>query len=237
MSPESPPLSRLLRSGKASPKLGAMQSATVGARGASAARLAGVFAPCVVAVSGLGLLASCNDELVEDVPTSVCASGKRWAGEFTPNEEMYPGQDCVSCHLSLDGPPLMAAGTVYGLPDRDGARTSVPYCFGVEGVLVTITGAEGTVLQTRTNRAGNFYFEGDPDALPVPFSVQLDYALPSGRTVQTMTTQPSYGGCGRCHDPTAAAAAATPGVMPGKVAAPDDVIDADFPIFTGPLYE
>jgi hypothetical protein len=200
--------------------------------------LAGVCARYVVAVSSLLLGQSCNEELVEEVGTDVCASGKRWVGEFTPSEEMYPGQDCVSCHLSLDGPPLMAAGTVYGLPDRDGTRTSVPYCFGVEGVLVTITGAEGTVLQTRTNRAGNFYFEGPPDALPVPFSVQLDYTLPNGRaTTQTMTTQPSYGGCGRCHDPAAAGTRATPGLMPGRIAGPDDVIDADFPIFTGPRDE
>jgi hypothetical protein len=189
-------------------------------------------------VSSLLPCAGCNDELVEDVPTSVCASGKRWVGEFTPNEEMYPGQDCVGCHLSLDGPPLMAAGTVYGLPDRDGARTSAPLCFGVEGAQVTITGAEGTVLQTRTNRAGNFYFEGQPDALPVPFSVQVDYTLPNGRaTAQTMTTRVSYGGCGRCHDPSVAATTATPDLMPGAIAGPDDVIDPDFPIFTGPLYE
>jgi hypothetical protein len=179
----------------------------------------------------------CNDELVEQVPTTVCASGKRWAGEFTPSEEMYPGEDCVGCHLSSDGPPLMAAGTVYGLPDRDGTRTSEPLCFGVEGVRVTITGADDTVLQTLTNRAGNFYFEGTPDALPVPFSVQLDYTLPNGRaTRQTMTTQPSYGGCGRCHNPHTAADAATPGLEPGGIAGPDDVINAEFPIFTGPLH-
>jgi len=68
--------------------------------------------------------------------------------------------------------------------------------------------------------------------------VQLDYTLPNGHaTIQTMTTQPSYGGCGRCHEPSSAAAAATPGVEPGKIAGPDDVIDADFPIFTGPLYD
>jgi hypothetical protein len=234
-----PPLPSVpLRLGRASPKLGAMQGAAVGSRGVVLARLAGVFVRRVVAVSGLLLATSCDDDLAETVPTSVCASGKRWAGKFTPDEEMFPGQDCVECHLSFDGPPLMAAGTVYGLPDRDGTRTSRPLCYGVEGVLVTITGAEGTVLQTRTNRAGNFYFEGQPDELPVPFSVQLDFTLPNGRpTTQTMTTQPSYGGCGRCHDPNVSAATATPDLMPGGIAGPDDVIDADFPIFTGPLHQ
>jgi hypothetical protein len=219
-----------------------MQRATVESTGPVSwgpvsARLA-IFSRCVALVSSLALGLGCNDELVEEVPTTVCASGKRWVGEFTPNEEMYPGEDCVSCHRSSDGLPLMAAGTVYGLPDRDGTRTSEPLCFGVEGVRVTITGAEGTVLQTLTNRAGNFYFEGTPDALPVPFSVQLDYTLPNGRaTRQTMTTQPSYGGCARCHNPHAAEGAATPGLMPGGIAGPDDVIDADFPIFTGPVHE
>jgi hypothetical protein len=94
------------------------------------------------------------------------------------------------------------------------------------------------VLQTRTNRAGNFYFEGPPEALPIPFSVQLDYTREDGLvTRQTMTTQPSYGGCGRCHDPAAAESAATPGLMPGGVVGPDDVLDPDFPIFTGPVDE
>src|SRR5687767_9212594 len=110
-----------------------MQRATVGSTGPASqspvpARLAGVFARCVALVSSLALGAGCNDELVEEVPTTVCASGKRWVGEFTPNEEMYPGEDCVGCHLSSDGLPLMAAGTVYGLPDREGPRTSEPLC-------------------------------------------------------------------------------------------------------------
>lgn len=216
------------------PPLGPLGSAARGGTGGSSRRRSRRGAALAVALLG----ASCNDELVEDVPTSVCASGKRWVGDFTASEEMYPGQDCVGCHLSLDGPPLMAAGTVYGLPDRGGARTTVPLCFGVEGVLVTITGAEGTVLQTRTNRAGNFYFEGRPEDLPVPFRVRLDYTLPSGRvTTQTMTTQPSYGGCGRCHDPEVAAAAATPGLEPGGVAARGEVINPEVPIFTGPVHE
>lgn len=215
-----------------------MHGATQGSRAVLSARVARVLDTCAVAAANLVLGVACQGEFVEDVPTTVCASGKRWVGELTADEEMYPGQDCVGCHLSLDGPPLMAAGTVYGLPDRGGARTSVPLCFGVEGVLVTITGADGTVLKTRTNRAGNFYLEGPPEALPVPFSVQLDYTLPDGRaTVQTMTTQPSFGGCGRCHDPKVAPTVATPGLMPGDIAGPREVIDSGFPIFTGPLYE
>lgn len=180
-------------------------------------------------------LVACNDDLVESVPTTVCASGKRWAGELTPSEEMFPGEDCVSCHRALDGPPLMAAGTVYGLPDPDGERTAHGNCFGVEGALVTITTADGEQLQARTNRAGNFFFEGREASLVTPFSVTVEYVLPSGhRTVQSMTTQPSYGGCARCHLP---GVTATPGVLAGGFPGPEDVIADVYPIFTGPVHE
>lgn len=177
--------------------------------------------------------AGCNDELMEEVPTDVCASGKRWAGDFTGNEEMYPGSDCVTCHRTVDGPPLMVAGTVYGTPDPEGARTTAPGCYGVEGARVTITTADGATLEATTNRAGNFYFEGDWQALPTPYSVEVEYTLPNGRlTRQAMATLPSYGGCGRCHDP---AATPTPGVLPGTMPGPEEVVDGAFPIYTGPV--
>lgn len=188
------------------------------------------FAAC-----GAALLLACGDDLVETVPESVCASGKRWAGEFTPSEEMYPGQDCVTCHRILDGPPLMAAGTVYGLPDPDGARTTAPLCFGVEGASVTITMANGDVLHTTTNRAGNFYFEGQPEALVTPYRVDVESRMPDGRlTRQSMKTQPSFGGCANCHGNPAEP---TPGVTSGGTPAPTDIIADVYPIYTGPLHQ
>jgi len=187
------------------------------------------------AVGLVAAVANCKGDPVEDVPTEVCASGKRWVGELTASEEMYPGRDCVGCHRVLDGPPLLAAGTVYGLPDPDGGRTTRNYCFGVEGARVTITTADGEHLQALTNRAGNFYFEGRPDSLVTPFSVEVEYTLPDGhRTVQSMKTQPSYGGCAYCHNPEAHP---TPGVDAGGTPAPLEVIGGVFPIYTGPLYE
>jgi hypothetical protein len=180
----------------------------------------------------LGL--ACEDDRVESVPNSVCASGKRWVGDFTADEEMYPGADCVDCHRLLDGPPLMAAGTVYGLPDPGSTRTAAPGCFGVEGARVSITLADGALLRTTTNRAGNFYFEGRPDSLVSPYRVDVEYTLPDGRlTRQSMKTQPSYGGCARCHGP----AVPTPGVEPGGTPAPTDVIADVYPIYTGPVHE
>lgn len=189
----------------------------------------------VAAVAAGTIVAACNDDLVEDVSTDVCASGKRWVGGLTPDEEMYPGKDCMSCHQTLDGPSFIAAGTVYGVQDPEGARTVNPSCFGVEGARVTISGADGTVLSTLSNRAGNFFFEGPKDALGMPFSVELEYTLPDGRaTVQAMATLPSYGGCAHCHDPSSKS---TPGALAGTMPAAADVIDGAYPIWTGPVYE
>jgi hypothetical protein len=186
----------------------------------------------------LGLLAAalaCSEDPVEDVPNDVCASGKRWVGELTASEEMFPGEDCVSCHRALDGPQLMAAGTVYGVADPDGERTVHGYCFGVQGARVTLTMADGERLTTLSNRAGNFYFEGRWDSLVTPFRVEVEYTLPNGhRTVQEMATQPSYGGCARCHNPDAVP---TPGVEPGGTPAPEEVIEGVYPIYTGPVHE
>lgn len=171
--------------------------------------------------------------MVEQVPTTVCASGKRWIGELTPSDEMYPGHDCVSCHKSSGGPELMAAGTVYGAIDPEGTVTTQPDCFGVEGARVTITAGDGQVLQTRTNRAGNFYFEGRESSLVKPLRVVVEYTLPDGRrSRQPMSSNPSYGGCAGCHHPDVET---TPGAEPGRELGPEEVVRTA-PIFTGPVH-
>jgi hypothetical protein len=189
------------------------------------------------------LLLACNQNLVDEVSTDVCASGKRWVGDLTPNEWMFPGHDCVGCHQDYDGPELMAAGTVYGLvdevagqPELDGARTTASDCFGVEGASVTITAGDGQVLNTRTNAAGNFYFEGRQASLKKPFRVMVEYTSPEGvYSREFMSSSPSYGGCGRCHNPQEAKA--TEGAMAGMVLGPDEIPDNVLPIYTGPVDE
>ncbi len=146
---------------------------------------------------------SCND-LTESVSTDVCASGRRWAGANTGDEEMYPGRDCLACHLSYDGPELMAAGTVYGLENNLSQIEND--CFGLEGVEVELEGADGHLFTTTTNRAGNFYFDGSPSLLAKPYVARLRYTNADGRLInpQMIATAPSYGGCARCHDFSAA---------------------------------
>jgi hypothetical protein len=184
---------------------------------------------CALACSLAAL--ACDATLVEDVSTGVCASGKRWVGKLTGDEEMYPGHDCVGCHKDYDGPEFMAAGTVYGVLDQDGSRTINQDCFGLEGAKVTITSGDGQVLETTTNRAGNFFFQGRPDSLVKPFSAVIEYTSPEGRySREPMATTPAYGGCAHCHS---LAATGTAGGIAGDEPGPADIVQGVAPLFTG----
>lgn len=142
---------------------------------------------------------ACGDN-VESVSRDVCVSGLRWTGGSSRDPEMSPGTDCLGCHLENDGPPLVAAGTVYALADNTSQIDND--CFGLEGVEVELEGADGKLLVTTTNRAGNFYFDGEPSELRKPYVARLRYTTPEGRVIspQMVLTQPYYGGCARCHD-------------------------------------
>lgn len=159
---------------------------------------------------GLGgsvLAFACNDDTVEEVDQEVCYSGMRWVGEKRGSPEMFPGRDCVGCHIDNDGPPLALGGTVY--PFVLSANTpallgqSGTDCFGLEGVTVRIDDADGQIFEVVTNRAGNFYVEGNPDDFAKPFGATLIWTNPETGNEQTtpMGRSPSYGGCGRCHNP------------------------------------
>jgi hypothetical protein len=155
-------------------------------------------------LGGFAIVAfACNDELTEEVPKEVCYSQLRWVGEKRGSPEMFPGRDCVGCHLDNDGPPLALGGTLYAFvmrpPDVLAAQTGED-CYGLEGKVVTVTDANGQEFNLTTNRAGNFYVEGNPEDFAKPFSVAInDWNGPDQDT--PMATKPMYGGCARCHDP------------------------------------
>ena len=148
---------------------------------------------------------ACNDVTVEDVPQSVCWSGKRWIGGKRGSEHMYPGRDCVGCHLDNDGPEFIFGGTVYDFvptsEDQLNQYQSGEDCFGSEGVEVEITTGDGVLFAATTNEAGNFFFEGKQSDVVMPFQVRIIWtARADGREITTpMATRPSYGGCGKCH--------------------------------------
>jgi hypothetical protein len=185
-------------------------------------------------LGGVAIIAfACNDELVEDVPKDVCYSEKRWIGDKRGSPEMFPGRDCVGCHIDNDGPPLAIGGTLYPyvLDTTTLAQAqSGEDCFGVEGILITIEDADGQQFLVETNRAGNFFVEGDPDDFAKPFTVSLppgtnEEGVPSPQ----MFTQPSYGGCAKCHSPNATAFP-MPGAPPDVDVPPDQIVSPQPPI-------
>ncbi len=163
-------------------------------------------------VTGVMALLACNDELTELVPKDVCYSEMRWIGGKRGSEEMYPGRDCVGCHLENDGPQLVLGGTLYpyviSRKDVLSAAQSGEDCFGIEGITINIEDASGQRFDVVTNRAGNFFIEGNPADLAKPYQVWLENFQKTGEGVTVpnrvpMPVEPYYGGCGRCHDPSA----------------------------------
>ncbi|HVH47627.1 MAG TPA: hypothetical protein VM925_35070 [Labilithrix sp.] len=149
-----------------------------------------------------------------------CTSARFWTeGDDEGDEEMTPGQTCITCHTQeneeharkhdedeeddeLEAPAFTAAGTVYPtLHEPDD-------CFGLgtSGTQVVLTGADGRKLTLSVNRAGNFMTEA-PLALPYTASV-----VRAGKT-RTMKTPQTSGDCNGCHT-------AQGGDAPGRIVAP-----------------
>jgi hypothetical protein len=165
--------------------------------------------------------AACGDDTVEVVSKDVCYSEQRWVGGTRGSPEMFPGRDCVGCHIDNDGPSLAIGGTVYPyVIDRPLAFDvqSGKDCFGLEGATVRIEDADGQIFELVTNRAGNFFVEGNPNDFEKPFFVELEM----GNIKPRMTTAPRYGGCAHCHDPSAPTATAL-GLVPTI-----EPLDADY---------
>jgi hypothetical protein len=152
---------------------------------------------------GVALALACSDVTTEQVTKDICYSEMRWVGGKRGSEEMYPGRDCVGCHLDNDGPQFVLGGTIYPyfISDRElyAELQTGTDCFGLEGVSVRIVDGSGQVFELTTNRAGNFFVEGYPGDFEMPFRVKVQM----GDIEREMGTWPRYGGCARCHDPAA----------------------------------
>src|SRR5688572_27498314 len=108
-------------------------------------RAAGASLPCRCVGGALAL--ACNDVTTEQVSKDICHSETRWVGGKRGSEEMYPGRDCVGCHIENDGPQLVLGGTIYPylISDRElyAELQTGTDCFGLEGVTVRITDNSG----------------------------------------------------------------------------------------------
>jgi len=136
------------------------------------------------------------------VSSSLCLSGKQWAGGDEESPLMHPGLDCITCHANEhEGPSYVAAGTVYGAYDEPDD------CLGVAGVLVEIFDGDGAAFTTTTNDAGNFWIQ-QPIAPPITARVTYE-----GQSLE-MTTQQPLTNCASCHTATGANQAAGRIVVP-----------------------
>jgi hypothetical protein len=175
--------------------------------------------------------------LVSAVDADTCQAGLRWEGGDHASAEMRPGSDCVGCHRETGARPLLLGGTVYS---DGGFETNQPLdgCFGLEGVEVVVTdGDEFNGFRERTtvtNRAGNFYFEGDEDPDFDPsYQVTIVWNKQGREHRNSMAVAPAYGGCARCH----AANAVDYYPPPDVFLDPETVSPAGSVIFTAGLYD
>lgn len=129
----------------------------------------------------------------------------QWTGGNRESGLMNPGQACIACHASGEGPRFELAGTLYASanePDNCGGDSS-------SGLTVVITDANGVVTNLTPNSMGNFYLERATVALPV--HAKVVNAMGAERA---MAAAQLSGDCNSCHTQTGAQGA------PGRIMAP-----------------
>jgi len=139
-----------------------------------------------------------------DTPV-VCTSGQMWnpGPRVEGSANMNPGQACIACHSSGEGPLFAVAGTVYPSahePDD---------CNGAPGgnVTVVIQPAQGAAITLTPNAVGNFSYAG---ALSLPYTAKVI----SGGRERAMATPQTSGDCNSCHTESGANQA------PGRIMLP-----------------
>lgn len=169
-----------------------------------------LWSSCIVVAAGACELEEDDDDgehggLVAQVPGDECVSGRKWVGGDEESTRMHPGGDCIGCHeRSGEGPRYLVAGTVFEqLGEADD-------CFGLDGVTVEITDADGKEWTLTTNDAGNFYLPQSQGPLAMPYRAAV--VMDGVRT--EMATAQSEGSCATCHSATGAQGA------PGRVIVP-----------------
>jgi hypothetical protein len=134
---------------------------------------------------------------------SVCTSGQTDSSR-RESSTMLPGEACISCHQTNDGPRFAIAGTVYPTahePDD---------CVGASsGIQVVITDANNQVTTLTTNQAGNFYSRTRL-GLALPYHAKV---VSAGKE-RAMSAAQTSGDCNSCHTEQGANQA------PGRVMAP-----------------
>lgn len=133
---------------------------------------------------------------------ATCTSKTTWTrGE---NAQMRPGEACIACHATNDGPTFSIAGTVYPSGHEPNDCNGVPSSLAA---VVVITDAQNKEYRLPVNPAGNFSLE---QKIAAPYRAKVV----TGAKERAMVTQQSVGDCNSCHTQTGANGA------PGRITAP-----------------
>jgi hypothetical protein len=128
---------------------------------------------------------------------ATCTSKASWTrGE---NTQMRPGEACIACHTSNDGPTFSIAGTVYPSGHEPNDCNGAP---ATAGAVVVITDARNKEYRLSANAVGNFSME-------LPITPPYRAKLVSAGKERVMATQQTAGDCNSCH--TQAGANGAPG--------------------------
>jgi hypothetical protein len=109
-----------------------------------------------------------------------------------------PGQPCLVCHggLGPGQPDFSVGGTIY----RSQTGT-----VAIQGAVVTLTDAQGTVHALTTNRTGNFYVNASDWVPSYPMLVSVS---DSDTKIDMKTQVGRDGSCATCHSDPAGPASA-----------------------------
>jgi hypothetical protein len=134
-----------------------------------------------------------------------CTSNTTWTRGNSGSASMNPGQACISCHSSGEGPRYVIAGTLYPTGHEPNNCNGVN---GTTGARVVVTGSNGSAVTLTPNSAGNFY---SSTSLAGPFKAKVVDS--TGKERVMVSTAPS-GDCNTCHTQSGTTAA------PGRITLP-----------------
>lgn len=160
---------------------------------------------------------SCGGDGADAAPATVettCTSGTHWTRGDHGSTLMKPGAACIHCHATGSeddddsveaqtrdrGPTLSFAGTVFPAAHDENDCNGL----GASDTKVTLTGADGQVVELPINAAGNFYTQ---TKLAIPVVARVVNAAGTRR----MKTPVQDGDCNKCHTATS--------VSPGRITA------------------
>ena len=133
----------------------------------------------------LGTICGTHEDLYPDdtaTPCNEANEGYEIDDRNSGGPLMLPGANCLQCHEYMD-----AVGTAFMNANGDEP---------LEGAIIRLTDAEGAIVESTTNEAGNFSFGdmgGHTLVFPVTAEVEVDGAIAA------MIEPVETGSCNSCH--------------------------------------